>query len=136
MTDPALPIAAAGAGAAVPILVLAVWLWRRNRPGRLSTPEEAAAAADAALPGFATQGAVIGADGGAALAVDAHGRVAAMRRLGKRIIVRETPWDRLRSTPAGIVVETGDRMLGTVTIAGVDALDIRRLAPADLRKTG
>ena len=29
----------------------------------------------------------------------------------------------------GILVETGDSRLGDVTLAGVDVLDIRRLAP-------
>lgn len=134
MTDAALPIAAAAAGAAVPVLACAFWAWRRSRPGRIDSPEDAAAAADAALAGFATQGAVVGADGAGALAVDARGRVAALRRLGQRVMVREVAWGALRSTPSGIVVETGDRKLGTVTVAVVDALDIRRLAPGDLRK--
>ncbi|MBI0475811.1 hypothetical protein D9601_10650 [Sphingomonas sp. MA1305] len=134
MTVAALPIAVAGAGAAVPVLILAVWALRRNRPGRIAAPEDAATAAEAALPGFATRGAVVGADGGGALAVDVYGRVAVMRRFGGRIVVREVGWGQLRSTLDGIMVETGDRTLGTVAVAGVDALDIRRLAPADVRK--
>ena len=34
----------------------------------------------------------------------------------------------MRPTPAGAVVETGERRFGAVTLTGVDALDLRRLA--------
>src|SRR3954471_7800711 len=97
---------AAGAGLVVVALAVLAWrLLRRSAP-RITTPEEAAAAADQALAGFATQGAVVGADGAGALAVDREGRVAVMKRAGARITVREVAWSALRSTGSGIVIET------------------------------
>lgn len=121
--------------AVVAVLVLAgiAWAIVRTRGRRIGSVEDAAAAAEAALPGFATKGAVIGADGAAALAVDRTGRVAVMKRRGSRIATREVAWLAVRATAKGIVVETGDRRFGLVAITGVDALDVRRLAPADLR---
>ena len=123
------------AGLAVLLIVGSlVWVMRRGRRGRIESPEEAAAAADATLGGFETLGAVVGADGAGALAVDRTGRVAVMRRQGRRISVREIAWVALRSTVEGILVDSGDGRMGRVLIAGVDALDVRRLAPADLKK--
>ena len=107
------------------------WLTRLGLGGarRIESVEAAADAAEQALDGFATQGAVVGADGLAALAVGTDGRVAAMKRDGGEIAVREVPWNAVRATPDGIVVESADRRFGRVAILGVDALDIRRLAP-------
>lgn len=118
-------------GVVVTVLLLVgagTWRLRFAGRGRIGAPEEAAGAADAALPGFATSGAVVGADGGGALAVDVRGRVAVMRRRGRGIRVREVDWSAVRAGPEGIVVETGDRRLGAVSLTGVDALDIRRLS--------
>lgn len=125
---------AAAAGAAVLLCAgLIVWAIRRRTAPRIDSAEEAAQAAETALPGFVTAGAVVGADGSAALAVGADGRVAAMRRRGKRIAACEVPWTAVRSTPEGILIDTGDRRVGRVALTGVDALDIRRLAPVGLR---
>lgn len=130
-----LPVGSGAAGIVAVVLVLAliagliVWLMRRQRGQRIASPEEAAEAADHALAGFATQGAVVGADGVGALAVDRSGRVAVIHRRGAHIAVREVAWSALRSTGSGIVIETGERRFGEVVVAGVDALDIRRLAP-------
>ena len=54
-------------------------LLRRRRDRRVGSPEEVAAAAEAALSGFIVSGAVVGADGQGALAV---GRGAAPRSAG------------------------------------------------------
>ena len=118
-------------GSLAAILVLAGICWglKLGRVERIASPEDAADAADQSLPGFDTVGAVVGADGSGALAVADDGRVAVMKRHGARIAVREVTWHALRSTPAGIVVETGERRFGSVSLTGVDALDIRRLAP-------
>lgn len=102
------------------------WLVRRRRDRRLGSPEEVAAATEAALPGFAVVGAVVGADGQGALAVAQDGRVAAIKLQGRRLAVREIPWTRVRSTAQGIVAEVDGRF-GPVMLAGVDVLDIRRL---------
>jgi len=132
----ATPYAIAAGAAALVVLALAGvgLLLRRRRKARIAGPEEAAAAAEQAIPGFDTQGAVVGADGGGALAIDRAGRVAAMKQDGKRIAVREVAWAALRSTAEGIVIDTGERRLGEILVAGVDALDVRRLAPADLKR--
>lgn len=103
-------------------------LIRRRRNRRVGTPEEVAAAAEAALSGFAVSGAVVGADGQGALAVAVDGRVAAIKLQGRHMAVREIPWTRVRSTAEGIVAEVDGRF-GPVKLAGVDVLDIRRLAP-------
>jgi hypothetical protein len=124
-------------GAAVAALVASVggigWATvRKRRVIRIETAEEAAEAAQAQLPGFAVSGAVVGADGRGALAVADDGRVAAVKRVGKRIAVREVTWRTVRATQEGILVETGDRTLGAVMLSRVDVLDIRRLAPKNI----
>ena len=134
VTDMSLWIAiGAGVVAVLALAALGVVLMR-GRKTRIASPEEAAEAAEQALAGFDTQGAVVGADGGGALAVDRAGRVAVMKREGKQIAVREVAWAALRSTAEGILIDTGERRLGEVLVAGVDALDVRRLAPADLKR--
>jgi non-ribosomal peptide synthetase component E (peptide arylation enzyme) len=120
---------AAAIAVALLLALAAGWALGRRRSRSVGSPEDAADAADAALPGFATVGAVVGADGAGALAVDGRGRVAVMKRSGKRIAVREVEWARVRATATGIVVDTGERRFGEVAIAGVTALDVRRLAP-------
>ncbi len=119
------------AGSLAAILVLAgiAWFLRLGRDVRIEGPEAAADAADQALPDFATLNAVVGADGAGALAVTRDGRVAAIKRHGARMAVREVAWDAVRATSAGMLVETGERQFGTVLVAGVSALDVRRLAP-------
>lgn len=119
----------AGSLAAVLALAGVAWALKLGRDRRIDAPEDAAAAADAALGGFVTVGAVVGADGAAALAVDGGGRVAVCKRHGARIAVREVTWNAVRATPAGMVVDSGERRFGAVTVAGVNALDVRRLAP-------
>lgn len=115
----------AGLGAGI-VLGGIGWLVHRRPVHRVGSPEQVAAAAEAALSGFAVTGAVVGADGQGALAVAADGRVAAVKLRGRRMVVREIPWTRVRSTTEGIVAE-GDGRFGSVILAGVDVLDIRRL---------
>ena len=124
-----------GIGAAV-VVVLGGIGWaatRMRRVVKIETPEEAADAAQAQLRGFAVAGAVVGADGQGALAIADDGRVAAVKRIGKRLTVREVSWRTVRATQDGILVETGDKALGAVMLAQVDVLDIRRLAPKSVR---
>ena len=93
----------------------------------MRTPDEALDAVGVALPAFTAIDAVTGEDGRAALAVTADRRVAVVRVRGSRVSGREVTWPMLRQTIEGIVVETGDRRLGDVTLVGVTALDVRRL---------
>ena len=124
-----------GIGAAVVVMLGGIgWAaMRMRRVVKIETPEEAADAAQAQLRGFAVAGAVVGADGQGALAIADDGRVAAVKRIGKQLAVREVSWQRVRATHDGILVETGDRTLGAVMLAQVDVLDIRRLAPKSAR---
>ena len=125
-----------GGGGVAALLVIApisIWLWRRRTPARIDGPEEAAAAVEQMLPGFPVSAAVVGADGRGALALTADGRIAAVRRVGRRLLAREVPWRVVRATRDGILVETGDRRLGAVLLARVDALDIRRLTPKGIK---
>ena len=116
-----------GIGVGTVLCVVGIgWLLRGRRARRLGSPDEVAAAAEAALAGFAVTGAVVGADGQGALAVARDGRVAAVKLHGRRMVVREIPWNQVRSTAEGIVAEIEGRF-GPVTLAGVDVLDIRRL---------
>jgi hypothetical protein len=114
---------------AVLMLAATAWALKLGRDKRIESPEAAAEAADAALAGFATVGAVVGADGTAALAVDRTGRVAVCKRHGARVAVREVAWSAIRATGEGMRVETEERRFGAVTVTGVDALDVRRLNP-------
>ena len=129
------PAIVGGVVAAVVVLLggLSWVVVRMRRVVKIETPEEAAEAAQAQLAGFAVAGAVVGADGRGALAVADDGRVAAVKRIGKRLAVREVSWRTVRATREGILVETGDRALGAVMLAQVDVLDIRRLAPKGVR---
>ncbi|CAM3215600.1 hypothetical protein [Sphingomonas zeae] len=123
------PWALAGLGVGVGLGGAGVaWLCTRRRDRRIGSPEDVAAAAESALTGFTVAGAVVGADGQGALAVATDGRVAAVKLHGRRMVVREIPWARVRSTTKGIVAEVEGRF-GPVMLAGVDVLDIRRLAP-------
>lgn len=120
----------AAAVAALALVAIAVLLWRRRTPATpIDTAEEAAQAAAAALAGFDAYSAVVAANGSAALALAREGRVAVVKRAGRRLAVREVPWTAVRATPGGLLVETGDRRFGAVALAGVDALDVRRMRP-------
>ena len=98
----------------------------RMRGGRtmLRTPEEAALAAQAAIPDLAVRDAVVGDDGRAGLVLGDDGRVVVVTAAGRAGAV---PWAALRQTYDGVVVETGTRRLGEVMLKGIHALDVRRL---------
>lgn len=115
--------------AAVLALAGVAWALRLGRDKKIDSAEEAAEAANAALAGFRTAGAVVGADGAAALAVDSGGRVAVCKRHGARVAVREVAWSAIRATAEGMRVETGEWRFGAVTVTGVNVLDVRRLSP-------
>lgn len=124
-----------GGGAAAALLMIAAGVWRlRRRPAGIDSVEDVAEAAEAALPGFRVAGAVVGADGQGALAVSEEGRVAVCRRRGRQLAVCEVAWSRVRATASGIMIDTGQRGFGSVTVAGVNALDVRRLSPLAARE--
>lgn len=123
----------AAGGLAVVLVAAAggIWVARRRRrpPAPIDTAEEAAFAAEAALAGFQAYSAVVATNGMGALALGREGRVAVIKRDGAGLAVREVLWNAVRSTPAGLIVETGDRVFGEVALMGIDALEVRRLSP-------
>ncbi len=105
-----------------------IWAFTRLRDqGRISDLEDVAQAVEGALTGFSVRSAVMGSDGLAALAYSASGRVAAVRPDRNGFTIGEIVWANLRRGAHGILIETGSRRIGTLTLRDVDALDIRRL---------
>ncbi len=90
---------------------------------------DALRAADEAIAGFVAVSAVIGSDGRGALVFGEDRRVVVLKAHGARIAARVIEWDAVRATPGRMLVETGERRFGAVALPGVDALDVRRLAP-------
>ena len=123
----------AGAVLAAAALAAGMWALRPRGDRRIGSAEDAATAVEAALAGFATVGAVVGADGAAALAVDGGGRVAVCKRQRAGIAVREVGWTAVRATAEGMLIDSGERSFGAVTVRGVDALDVRRLSRRSVR---
>lgn len=97
--------------------------------GAIGAPEDALGAAENALPGFVAVAVIVAVDRRAALVSGEDARLAVLKAHGARVAVREIAWTAVRATPAGIVVETRERRFGRITLCGVDALDVRRLAP-------
>lgn len=116
----------AGSLAAILMLAWTAHLLRLGRDARIESPEEAAAAAETALAGFAVADVVLGADGAGALALGEDGRLAAIKLHGARPAVREVRWSAVRLSAGGAVIDTGERRFGIVTLAGVDAVHLRR----------
>ena len=119
-------------GSLAVVLALAGIAWALKRGGTdrsIGEPAEAMRTADDALSGFTPFAAVVGADGRAALVLGEGMRVAILKAHGARVAAREIAWTDVRSTEGGIVVETRERRFGCVRLAGVNILDVRRLAP-------
>ncbi|MBW6527277.1 hypothetical protein KZ813_10540 [Sphingomonas sp. RHCKR7] len=106
---------------------LAAWLGLGRAHRMMRSVDEAIEAAAAALPRFAGFDAVIAEDGRAALVIDSTGVIALVLVRGARVRARVVEWAMLRQTPAGILVETADRGFGDALLAGVSAIDVRRL---------
>lgn len=99
-----------------------------GRPNRLlRSPVEVVEAIAEATVAFSAIDALVSNDGRAGLAIDAEGRVLAIRLRGTRAIATIVPWTALRQTVEGIVIESTSRRFGTVTLIGISALDVRRL---------
>ena len=86
-------------------------------------------AAEDAITGFVAVSAAVASDARAALVFGEGMRVVVLKAHGGQSAAREIVWRDVRATHEGMVVATKDRRFGTVLIAGVDNLDIRRLAP-------
>ncbi|MBW6533340.1 hypothetical protein ACYZX9_13375 [Sphingomonas citri] len=106
---------------------LAAWLGLGRAHRMMRSVDEAIEAVGVALPRFAAFDAVIAEDGRAALVIDTTGVIALVLVRGARVRARVIEWAMVRQTYAGILVETGDRGFGDVLLAGVSAIDVRRL---------
>lgn len=126
-------LAGVALAATVGIGALAWWLMRRNGAHRFGSAEEAVTAAEQAIAGFRGVSAVLGSDGQAALVFGDGLRVAVVKAHASRAAAREIVWRDVRATHEGLLVATGDWRLGNVLVAGVDNLDVRRLAPQLIR---
>ena len=93
----------------------------------IRSAEEAFAAAAEGMPGYHAIDVAISGDGRAALTIDARGRVLLVLARRRRAVARDVDWAALRAVYDGMLVETGDRRIGTVLLRDVDALDVRRL---------
>lgn len=86
---------------------------------RIADPATARRIADAALVGFDARRAIVSTDGNAAL-VTGNGTVAVIRRRGTRVAVRRLLLPIAgRRTVEGVMIVTGERALGAVTLHGV-----------------
>lgn len=123
----------AGSIAAVVILTGLIWKLRlgsKRVEAVIESPEAALKAVEQTLAGFGPIGSLVGENRCAALVAGAHGRVAVVKQRGARLAVREVRWEQVRATHEGLMVETGDRRFGVVSIQGINVLDVRRLAPS------
>lgn len=114
------------------VMLLGALGWRLKRRGgthRLDAPEDAMQAVEQSLAGFVALSAAVGQDGQAALVFGEGLRIAVLKVRGAGTAAREIVWRDVRATREGLLVATGDRRFGAVLIAGIDNLDVRRLAP-------
>lgn len=119
---------AASLGAVLALGGLAAWLKLGGTDTSFTAPEDAMLAAEQAVTGFQPLSAAVGRDGRAALVFGEGMRVVVLKAHGARTAAREIVWHDVRATHAGMEVATKDRF-GKVLVAGVDNLDVRRLAP-------
>lgn len=110
---------------AVLLLAGVAWLLGLGKAVRIDD-DEARGAAEHALSGFAAARALVAADGACALVLATDGRLAVVKRHGARPAVRLVSWSAVRTTPAGLAIDTGERRFGVVNVAGVDARAVRR----------
>ncbi len=108
---------------------VAAWLRLGGTDASFTAPEEAMRAAEEAITGFVALSAALGSDGRAALVFGEGMRVVVLKAHGARSAAREVVWRDVRATHEGMLVSTGERRFGQVLVAGVDNLDVRRLAP-------
>ncbi|WBH15162.1 hypothetical protein [Sphingomonas radiodurans] len=108
---------------------IAAWLKLGRSEPVFTAPDAAMRAAEEAITGFVAVSAAVASDGRAALVFGEGMRVVVLKAHGAHSAAREIVWHDVRASHEGMVVSTGDRRFGTVLVAGIDNLDIRRLAP-------
>lgn len=95
---------------------------------RIADAATARRMAEEALVGFEARDAIVSTDGNAAL-VAGNGAVAVVKRHGAHVAVRRLlPPLAARRTVEGVVIVTGERMFGSVTLHGVTDDQVAALA--------
>lgn len=122
-------IFAASLAAVLALGGLAAWLKLGGTDPVFTSADGTMRAAEDAIAGFVAISAAIGSDRRAALVFGEGMRIVVLKAHGAHSAAREIVWHDVRATHEGMVVATKDRRFGTVLVAGVDNLDIRRLAP-------
>ncbi|HVJ02005.1 MAG TPA: hypothetical protein VM662_07470 [Sphingomonas sp.] len=106
-----------GSLAAILLLALAARLLRLGG-GAIADEAAAIREAEAQLPGFEAERALVGSDGQAALVHGRDGSVALLKQHGTQVAVRRITPVALRSTPDGLLVASGERSFGDVLVRG------------------
>lgn len=104
--------------AAVLVLALVARLLRLGG-GSIADAAEAMHEAEAQLPGFDADRALVGSDGQAALVHGRDGSVALLKMHGTRVAARRLVAPAIRRTDAGLLVASGERRFGDVLVRGV-----------------
>lgn len=106
------------AGSVAAIVVLAGMAWALGLGGGgIADEAEAMRIAEDALTGFDAVSARVAADGRAALVTGADGSFAVVKLHGAQPAVRRVTAAQVREESAAVVVDTGERLFGRVTIA-------------------
>jgi hypothetical protein len=104
--------------AAVLVLALVARLLRLGG-GSIADAAEAMREAEAQLPGFDADRALVGSDGQAALVHGRDGSVALLKMHGTRVAARRLVAPAIRRTDSGLLVASGERRFGDVLVRGV-----------------
>lgn len=112
--------------AAVIALALFARKLRRDE-SKLTDVDKARGMAEERLAGFIARAALVSGDAGAAV-VAGNGTIAVLRRQGVRVEARRllAPLS-LSTSVEGVRIETGESVLGSVTLFGVLEADVRRI---------
>ncbi|SDA27267.1 hypothetical protein [Sphingomonas sp. NFR15] len=115
--------------AALAAVAALAWYARKLRrdEGRLKDVETARSMAEERLAGFIARAALVSGDGAAAI-VAGNGTIAVLRHRGVRVEARRLLAPLALSTSVeGVRIETGESVLGNVTLFGVLEADVRRI---------
>jgi len=99
----------------------------RRDEGKLTDEEKARGMAEERLAGFIARAALVSGDGGAAI-VAGNGTIAVLLHRGVRVEARRllAPLA-LSASVEGVRIDTGESVLGSVTLFGVLEVDVRRI---------
>jgi hypothetical protein len=105
-----------GASLAAVLALAGVAAWLKLGGGAIDSETDAIAAAEADVTGFRGQRATIDRDGRAAVVEGADGSIVVLKVAGARLASRHLPATAPDRREGALVIDTGDRWFGTVTI--------------------